>query len=161
MPKDVTIQVFKFDELSESAKENARDRWRDGMEFAWRDEAKDSIRAFLGQFGIKLTEWNVGPYQPFSYRLSEYDNSNFRGMKLRDFERENYPTGYCLDADMSIEFYDVFKKTGDAMHAFECAIESGFIGWRNDMEWQVSDEYIDECLEINEYEFTENGEIWG
>jgi len=160
MPKDITIQVFKFNELSESAKENAREWWRNGIEFSWSDESKDSIRAFCAQFGIKLLDWSIGPFYPISYKLSEYDNSNFRGIKLSQFERENYPTGYCLDADMSIEFFDTFKKTGDAKYAFECAIESGFIGWRNDMEWQLSDEYIDECLEINEYEFTENGMIW-
>jgi hypothetical protein len=159
MPRDMIVKVYQFDELSESAKENARDWWRNGMDFAWCDESKDSIRAFCAQFGIELRDWNIGPFYPIDYRLSEYDNSNFRGMKLSQFTRENYPTGYYLDADMSIEFFDVFQKTGDAKYAFECAVEAGFIGWRNDMESQISDEYIDELLVMNEYEFTENGTI--
>lgn len=160
MPKDVTIQVFKFVELSESAKERARQWWRDGMEFAWSDESLDSIRAFCAQFGIKLRGWNIGPYFPIDYMLSDYDNSNFRGMKLRQFTRENYPTGYCLDAGMSIAFYDEFKRTGDAKSAFEHAVYQGFKEWRDDMEYQMSDEAIDELLEINYYEFTESGSIW-
>jgi hypothetical protein len=159
MPRDMLIQVYQFDELSESAKERARDWWRDGMEFAWRDESLDSIRTFCAQFGIELRAWSIGPYYPIDYSLSEYGNANFRGMKLRDFTRENYPTGYCLDASLSIAFYDTFKKTGDAKHAFECAIETGFRDWREDMEYQLSDESVDEALVCNEYEFTENGKL--
>jgi hypothetical protein len=159
MPRDTILTLYKFEELSESAKEKARDWWRDGIEFAWTDEGLESIKAFCAQFGIKLTDWSVGPYYPYSYRLSDYDNSNFRGIKLRDLTRENYPTGYCIDADMSIEFYDTFKKTGDAKYSFEQAIEQGFISIRNDMESQLEDDYIDDCLIANEYEFTELGRI--
>lgn len=160
MPKDVTVKVYRFEELSDDAKEIARDWWRNGMEFSWGDESLDSIRAFCAQFGIRLRNWNIGPFCPVDYELSEYDNSNFRGMKLRDFERECYPTGYCLDATLSIEFYDTFKKTGDAKRAFESAIHAGFIAWRDDMEYQTEPEHIDDCLIANDYEFTEDGSIW-
>jgi hypothetical protein len=158
MPRDVMTTVYKFEELSESAKERARDWWRDGMEFSWSDESRESIEAFCAQFGIHLKDWSVGPYQGFYWR-AEFDNSNFRGMKLRDFEREKYPTGYCLDATLSITFYDVFKKTGDAKFAFDCAMDEGFKDWRDDMERQLGDDYIDDCLIANEYEFTESGKV--
>jgi hypothetical protein len=160
MPREVTFKFYKFEELSESAKDFARDWWRNTSDcISWNQESKESIVAFLDQFGIELRDWNIGPHQAIYYRLSDYDNSNFRGMKLKQFTRENYPTGYCLDADMSIAFYDTFKKTGDAKYSFEQAVEQGFIAWRNDMESQLEDDYIDDCLIANEYEFTEEGNI--
>jgi hypothetical protein len=39
----------------------------------------------------------------------------------------------------------------------EDALYAAFMSWRSDYEHQMSDEYIDECLEINEHEFTEDG----
>ena len=161
MPRKIAVTLYKFDELpTERAKERARDWWRSvGTDLAWNEESKQSIEAFCEQFGIRLLDYQVGPYNPFHYHLSDYDNSNFRCVKLKGLERENYPTGYCLDADMSIVFYDTFKETGDAKHAFDCAVIAGFEGWRQDMEWQCSNEYIDEHLIANGYEFTESGKI--
>ena len=159
MPREITITLYQFDELpTEKAKERARDWWRSsGTDLAWSEESRQSIEVFCGQFGIRLLDYQVGPYNPFYFRLSDYDNSNFRGVSLTGLEREKYPTGYCLDADMSIAFYDVFKATGDAKSAFKEAVEEGFRCWRNDMEWQCTDEYIDDCLIANGYEFTESG----
>lgn len=34
----VQIEVYSFDELSEEAKDKAREWWRHGMDFAWRDD---------------------------------------------------------------------------------------------------------------------------
>jgi hypothetical protein len=159
MPRQetVTLTYYRFEELSDSAKERARDWWKSGHGFSWNDESLDSIKTFCARFGIRLLDWRVGPYYPISYRLSEYDNSNFRGVKLKTLTREDYPTGYCLDATLSIEFYDTFKATGDAKHAFQQAVEQGFIDWRNDLESQLEDDYVDDVLAANEYEFTEDG----
>ena len=158
MPREITVTLYRFDELpTEKAKERARGWWRSVSEFSWSEESRQSIEAFCEQFGIRLLDYQVGPYSPFYFRLSDYDNSNFRGVSLKGLERENYPTGYCLDADMSTTFYDVLKATGDAKSAFQEAVEAGFEGWRADMDDQLGDEYIDDCLIANEYEFTESG----
>lgn len=153
-----TIQIFKFDELSDKAKEKARDNYRSNADFHWLDEAQNSIKAFCDHFGIRLTQWNVSPYSSPDYSV-EYFNSHFRGLKLKDFKRDHMPTGYYLDCDLWMTFYDQFKATGCAKIAFDAALWAGFIGWRNDMENQLSDEYIDEHITINEYEFTEDGNI--
>ena len=153
-----TIDIFKFDELSDSAKEEARDWYRSHSEFHWADEAQNSINTFCDHFGIRLTQWDVQPYSSPVYS-AEYFNSHFRGLKLKDFDRDHMPTGYCLDCDLWMTFYDKFKATGCAKEAFDAALWAGFIGWRNDMESQLSDEYIDEHMLANEYEFTVDGKI--
>jgi hypothetical protein len=151
-----TIEVFQFDELSDDAKEKARYWSRSNVDFFWCEEGIDSIKTFCNHFGVRLTTWNVAPYANPDYS-AEYFNSHFRGMKLKDFKRDYMPTGYCLDYDLWMTFYDQFKATGSAKKAFDDALWKGFIGLRNDMENQLSDEYIDEHLIINEYEFTEDG----
>ena len=151
-----TITLYRFDELpTDAAKERAREWWRSIMDFDGRDEL-DSIKTFCDYFGVKLTDWSIGPYCAIEYR-TDAANHHFRSHKLREFSREHMPTGYYLDCSLWMTFYDVFKKTGDAKDAFDSALWEAFKDWRTDMEWHLSDESIDESLTMNEYEFHENG----
>ena len=150
--------LYRFEELNEDAKEKAREWFRTDFDFSWSDESLESIKTFCAAFDVTLRDWSVGPYQHNFYKTNATPE-NFRGRKLRDFNRDHMPTGYCLDCDLWQTFYDEFKKTGDAKHAFEKALNAGFKAWRDDMEYQLSDEAIDETIIMNEYEFTENGKI--
>jgi len=150
--------LFTFEELSDSAKETARENWRANMDFAWSDESIDSIKAFCEYFNVTLTDWRVGAYEPFDYETNA-ENRHFRGVKLKSIDRDSMPTGYCLDCDLWFTFYDEFKRTGDAKSAFNDALYAGFKAWRDDMEYQLSDDSIDELMIINEYHFDENGDI--
>lgn len=149
--------VFTFDELSDDAKEKARDWYREGDEFPWSEEYEVSINAFIDHFGASLKDWDIGPWSPLDYRV-EFDNSNFRGVKLSQFTGEEMPTGFCADCDLWGTFRDEFKRTGDATHAFKEAVRAGFKAWRSDWEYSLSDEAVDESIRANEYEFYENGE---
>lgn len=155
--RTISKTVYHFDELpNETAKEKARQWWKQDVDFCWSDESWESIAAFCAHFGVTLKKWSVGPYECPVYD-TDASNAHFRGLKLRDFNRDHMPTGYCVDCDLWMTFYDEFKRTGDAKGAFDAALWAGFKAWRNDMEWQLSNEYVDECLMTNEYEFDENG----
>lgn len=156
----INLQIFSFDELNDEAKEKAREWMRNGFDGFWNDEALGSIQAFVDHFGANLRSWSIGAFCPIDYNV-ECFNSHFRGMKLKDFNRDFMPTGYCLDCNLWQTFYDKFKATGSAKLAFDDAIYEGFKAWRNDLEWQLSDEYIDEHLTINEFKFLQNGKFWG
>jgi hypothetical protein len=152
-----TRTIYKISELpTERAKERARDWWRYTAELVWMDESRESIQAFCKHFGVTLKTWSVGPYAPFDFSTNA-EQSHFRGVRLRDFDRDHMPTGYCLDCTLWMTFYDRFKATGDAKQAFNDALREGFKDWRNDMESQMEDDYIDEAMEANGYEFTEEG----
>jgi hypothetical protein len=156
----VQIDIFTFDELSESAKEKARDWWRaDCDPLAWGDESRQSIEAFCDHFGVKLKNWEVSPYACPHYS-TDAENRHFRGVTLSQIDRDAMPTGYCLDSTLWGTFHDHFKKTGNAKGAFDAALWEAFKSWRDDMEWQLSDECVDELLEINEYRFDESGKFW-
>ena len=149
--------IYHFDELSDEAKETARDSFRD-MEPFWTKESIQSIEAFCDAFNVSLLDYSVDIYRSF-YRTNA-SNANFRGKRLSQFNRECMPTGYCLDNELWMTFYDVFRNTGDAKYAFNGALYAGFKAWREDMKYQTTDEYIDDFILANGYEFYENGKLF-
>ena len=156
--RTVNVQLYDFNELSPTAKQHARDHYRNNMEYAWCDDSIGSIKAFCAKFGVELTDYSVDSCW-FSYKTNAA-NDNFRGVKLRDINPDSMPTGYCLDADLYIEFHRVFRLTGNAKVAFDRAMYAGFKAWRNDLAYQESDEYVEETLESMGCEFLETGRIF-
>lgn len=157
--RTATVQIYTFDELSENAKDVARNWWRQDLEYFWMDDAMGSVRAFCDHFGVKIKDWSIGGYSP-SWITTDAENANFRGVKLRSINRDYMPTGYCLDCALWFTFYDEFKRTGDALYAFNEAIDAAVKEIVEDIEYQYSDEAVDESIACNEYEFTEDGKIY-
>lgn len=156
----IEIEIYTFHELSESAKERARADYRDGLDYPWFSESIDSIRAFANHFGVTLRDWQIGGGSGRDYIHTDASNAHFRGVKLSDIDREATPTGYCLDCDLWYEFHDQFKRTGDAKYSFEQALEAAICAIQRDIDYQYSDEAVDENLTINDYKFTEDGRLW-
>lgn len=154
-----TIALYTFDELSDDAKEVAREWYRQDLQYPWFDESMNSIKVFCDEFGVSIKDYSIGAFS-HSYIETDVENSNFRGLKLKRVKRDNMPTGYCIDCELWETFYDDFKRTGNALHAFNEAIDAAVSEIVRDIEYQYSDEAIDEMLTINEYEFTENGKIY-
>lgn len=155
--KTITINVYAFYELSESAKQKARDKYlTEYHEYSWLNEGKDSLKSFCEYFNVDLKDYSVSPCS-YSYVETNASNQNFRGVKLKTINRDYMPTGYCMDCSLWITFYDVFKATGNALQAFNEAIDQWVKDMISDMKYQDSDEYIDEHMTINEYEFDEKG----
>lgn len=156
----IETTVFTFEELNDRAKEKARDWFREGNEFPWFDEYKDSLVAFCDKFNIRILNYCLSA----DYRASiDTDSmpSHFRGLKLKDIDREEMLTGFCADCDLMYHFYDTFKQTGNAYHAFETALDCFLVAVRNDIESTYEDAYVDEMLIVNDYTFTEEGSRFG
>ena len=155
----IQIQLYKLNELDDDAQEKAIERFRDGMSCDfWADEGLDSIKAFCSEFNVTLTHWSVGAYSHIEFK-TDATNRNFRGVKLSSIDKDAMPTGYCVDSDIRYKFHDEFTQTGDALYAFNEAVEAGFKSIRADMEYQLSDEAIRETIECNDYEFTADGKL--
>lgn len=153
----VQIQIFTFSELGEKAQQRAIDSYRNaGHGYFWNDEYRDSLKAFGEHFGVKLIDWSIGTCS-YSYIRTDAENRHFRGRKLKHFDREHMPTGFCADCDLWATFYDVFKRSGDAKLAFNEALDAFIKSWVADMEGQESDEYIADHLEANGYTYTADG----
>ena len=158
--KTIELELFRFDELSEAAKELAISDYRNkGYPYDWIDEGIDSIKAFCDHFGVTLKDYSISPYS-YSYIKTDAENSHFRGMKLKDFSRDYMPTGYCVDCDLWVTFYDYLKFHGDLFGAFKAGIDAGLQAIIKDMEYQDSNEHIAEMLTINNYDFLESGKLY-
>ena len=154
--KTIETTVYSFDELSDEAKEKAREWFISEDPFAWGDEWLDSIKTFCNHFNVKLKSWNVGPWSCVDY-TTDADNSSFRGLKLRSVNPDHMPTGFYGDYSLWNTFHVEFKRTGDAKAAFDAAMYKGFKDWCNDWEHAYSDEAVDETMKANDYQFTVDG----
>lgn len=207
--RTVEVQVFKFSELSDSAKEKARDWYREGYDF---DPEYEPFETAARLLGIDLTEQrtnrkgktytaNTIQYSGFS---SQGDGASFTGSykfvpRCCDTIRENFGTdtrlwaiadgltalhnrlrllqGGWLAGTITQEGRYVHKYTMDAtatndLDGEELSIELSkeflelmrdfaewiYRGLEQEYDWRQSDECVDESMESNEYEFTEDGE---
>lgn len=156
--RTIETTIYTFDELSDKAKERAIQKIRGISEYPWFSECLDSLRAFCDEFSVRVTDYTLSD----CYRASistDVTPRHFRGVKLASFDREAMPTGFCFDYELRYAFHDEFKKTGDAYYAFESAIDAFLLAVKKDIEWSFSDECITENIEINGYEFTEDGDL--
>lgn len=156
--RTISKTVFLFSELSDDARTRALETMRGWPDiYGWSEESLQSIRAFCDRFGVCLTQYSVSPWSQIEYE-TDATNANFRGVNLRDINRDEMPTGYALDCALWQTFFDEFKRTGDSLHAFGAALDAAFNEWRKDWEDAYSDEQLAELADINEWEFYENGE---
>jgi hypothetical protein len=156
----VEEKIYQFEELEDEAKERAREWWRDVADYPFHDENIKSIKEFCAHFGVTLKDWSIGGRG--EYLKTDAEGSHFRGYTLAKAKQLNdkgyFPeSGMWLDCTMIQSFYEDFKKTGDALYAFQQALETALHAINSDIEYQYSDEAVDEMLIINEYEFTETG----
>lgn len=157
----VEMTIYKYSELDDYAQGKARE-WFKECGYTWIDEGIDSIKAFCDHYGVKLEDYSLSPYS-YSYIKTDAENHHFRGLKFKQVEKEKdlMPTGYCLDCDLFITMYESMKENGgNALQAFEDAIEAGMKGILSDMEHQDSQEYIEEMIETNDYQFLDDGTIY-
>lgn len=149
--------IYKFDELDECAKSRAREWYRSGFEYPYWDGVRDSLNAFCEEFGIKVEDYSIGGRG--SFIRTDADNSHFRGLKLSQFDRDAMHSGICFDHALRYTFADEWKKSGDALESFKSALESFLHEVENDIEYQYSDEAVEESIEANGYEFDEGGHL--
>lgn len=154
----VTLNLYTIDELNDKAKERAREWHRSGIEYPWWDEVQDSLKTFCDGFGVKVLDYSFGGRD--AHISTDADNSHFRGFKLKDFDREAMPTGFCFDCALRHTFADQFKQHGDALRAFKSALNQLILDIETDIDYQYSDEAIDESIKANGYEFTEDGHFY-
>lgn len=167
------IKVFKFSELSEKAKQRAKDDYANNCGFAWGDEYLDSLKALAKHFGGRLTDWTIdffggwqssvqfkmSPLEPIEIRelleqLGGYNPETLRG--LGDCKL----TGFVGD-EAAI---DGFRKAWfDGELDIDALMQAAYNEWlrhaQADCECQYSDETFNETCEANGYEFYANGEL--
>lgn len=153
------ISIYQFEELPDGAKDRARAWWREVSDYPWWKDSFSSIEEFCKEFGVKIKDYQVSQWG-HSYMDTDAENAHFRGRKLKEFKRDQTPTGYCIDCTLWETFVDEWKESGDPLKAFKDAIDKAIKDIVSDMEYLDSDEAVDEMLIVNDYEFDEDGRLF-
>jgi hypothetical protein len=105
-----------------------------------------------------LTDYELSTYSN-GYLTTNIDNDCIRGMKKNNLpDKESMPTGYYLDSDLMYSFYENYQ--GDIIEAFNQALNDGLKLITKDMEYQESLVYFIEHAEVNQYQYTEDGNFY-
>ena len=151
--KEVTIQVFKFHELEKNIQEKVISHFRCDNDYVFIDDDIKIIKEFAEDFGVNVYDYSLSPYS-HSYIKYDFDN----------FDEDNINLSEMLNDEPLYEIlFDEFKKqygyTHDYKYSFEQVMERAKKYILDEMEYQDSDNYIIETIEINDYDFTEDGNI--
>ena len=165
----ITYNIYQFDELSDDAKENARDWWRSsGLDYEW----WDSIGEDLVQIGCKLVEFDIdrGSYCKilFNYDLDDVAEKIIKNhgencdsyQIARQFLSDHSKISIDENAACK-EFSRQCRKQTDLCSQFKEELsESYLVMLRREYDYIMSDESVDESIRANEYEFTSDGKVY-
>lgn len=188
MSQTVQVEIFKFDELSDGAKEKARQWFRECSEgdnsfsdFVI-DEAKESIGPMLG-FTVKdvffsgFSLQGDGACITGTWRAADVQTAKLRAYAPRDKELARIRKDMRAFARAHRGNTAILTHNDRYCHSHSVNIESDqdegtfsqiardFMCWiyhqlEEAYNYENSDEAIDENICINEYTFTANGEIY-
>ena len=172
--RDTIVKVYQFSELTEKAKQFAKDRSAEIFGYNWSDDAIESLTKLAEHFSGKLKDYSVDFFAS-SYSSAKFDMPEFKdesSLKTLVDELGSYNaetlrgdgdcvlTGFCGDEDA----IDGLRK---AWHAGErdlnTLMQAAFKTWleaaQADCRGQYEDEQFSEHCEANSYEFYEDGSM--
>jgi hypothetical protein len=170
--RTIEVKVFKFSELSENAKQYAKDSYARFESYPHSDDAFDSIKALAKHFGGKVADysidWFAASYSSMDFSMPELTAKEIKARlaKLGTYNKrtgkghgECKLTGYCMDESAIDGFRSAWRKGERDLDALmQAAYDQWLIDCQSDCESFYSDENFSEHCDINEYEFYENGE---
>lgn len=170
--KTIETTVYNFNELSDKAKEKAREWYRNtNQDYNWSDESLASLKALANHFGGELKdysiEWHQNSPSDATFSMPEMEASEIESKlsALGSFNPETLQghgdcklTGFCAD-ESAIDGFRKAWHTGE--RNLEKLMDAAFESWLTDAQAectaQFEDESVDESIIANEYTFTENG----
>lgn len=154
--REVTVKLYQFEELNERAKEKARNWFREARdgEYDWDWIREDARNIGLEIFSLDFNRPNEGRLRWDALKVAE------------EIIKQHHK--YCDTHKTALRYLEQLKKENDENLSEEREItEAEFLydlleDYRvmlyKEMEYQNSDEFVDENIIANEYEFTEDGE---
>ncbi|MDD4354225.1 MAG: hypothetical protein PHN56_07275 [Candidatus Nanoarchaeia archaeon] len=176
--KTIEVKLYSFDELSEEAKEKALSKWAYSENYFWGDDAIKSIEKFMEHFNCSFDnyeiDWCEKYRNSFKITIPEY-MENISEDELKEYilsmgsfnpntlngHGDCKFTGYCADEDVADgarkAFFAGERNLHDILYA---GYESWYTSVNADYEYQQTIEFYADHCEMNDYYFTENGEMY-
>jgi hypothetical protein len=142
----ITTTVYNFDELSDTAKEKARDWYREGA--AWDNDAFGIIRDDASRVGLIINSLSAN-FGNEGYFTESADACMQAILEEHGENCETYKTALRFQAE------------GDALAFLSALLEEYRVMLDQDLAYQSSDEYVDEQIGANAYTFTIDGKREG
>lgn len=170
-----TINVYAFAELSEAAKERAREWWRScAFDYEWWDGVYDLAREIGSALGFSLRDLSFDLLRGVSFRGTWYAPARpVRGVRKITTDEDVIALAHEIaelvcrmtpderDDGYSIwdtRWYSVTCDEHEDVDEIAKAFAAIVYGWlQREEEYLLSDEAVDEALVANEYEFEEDG----
>ena len=162
--RTVQTPVYKFEELSDDAKQKAIEHLYDiNVAFDWWDSTYDDAK----QIGCEIHEFDTG--RSNSINLKCLDAHETARLIVENHgetcDTRKLADEYLKDFDALARDEDGEVLNGDALYdldkEFERARGEEYLSMlRQEYEYQTSEEAILETIEANEYEFLEDGKIF-
>jgi hypothetical protein len=168
MPKIRQIEIYDFKELSEKAKEKARDWYREGaLDYEWWDHIYEDAK----NIGLKITSFNLERGSDIEGKFTKADfevanailkdhgdaTKTYKDAKnfLKDLKAKE-ATYYKADKDN--EDFEGSEEAENLSEKFlKTLLQDYFQILQNEYEYLMSDEAVDETIESNGYEFHKDG----
>lgn len=183
--KTIEVKLYKFDELSEEAKQRViNDFLFSDREFFWGEEGLETIKQGLDFFGFSLGNYSIDfssanrSYVHFSGSFDFYAE-DFSGVRLWKYLMKNYIfesarhnkrgesilrgncpfTGYCLDEN----FLDPIRKFIERptnisfKELMEKCVYEALKGIEQDYDYQNSEEFAIEEITNDDLDYLEDG----
>lgn len=147
--RTLEIKVYKFNELPEAAKQKALDKLYDiNVDHDWWEFTYDDAK----EVDIKINTFDI----------EFFDSAIIVAEKIIEKHGEK-----CDTYKIAKSFYDQWHKLGEdddhdeIENEFQSDIGQDYLSMlRKEYEYRTSEKAIIETIEANDYEFTEDGEIY-
>jgi hypothetical protein len=165
------INYYNFNELSDRAKDTARDWWRQhALDYGW----WESIYEDAAQIGLKITGFDTGRSceitgdfigaadETADKILAEHGDRCDTWAEANAYKKTvaEFMTTAEKDEDGELATYALENEREDIDREFLRALLEEYLSvLRHEEEYQLSDEVADEMITANAYEFTEDGKI--
>lgn len=169
--KTKTVNLYEFHELDDTAKEKARERYREcALDYEW----WDCIYEDAERIGLKITEFDLGGRKHIKGNLTtsvqkcceNITKEHGKDCATYKLAQQWFATSEtlsqaieALDDDTAEDERERLEAEQDEKHdEFEQALlEEYFVMLDHEYEWLLADEQVDESITANGYTFTEDG----
>ena len=172
--RTIETTLYTFAELDDDAKDRAREWYRscsDDDQWIWQD-AEKSRAAFLREFNAEFIRGNQHSIRVDGGYANEDDISELSFVRLWKYLNANHAdciskighcqfTGVTWDESLldGIAEFMLRPYRADFESLLYSCCEDLRIAVENEIDYQNSDEAVDEAITCNQYEFTDQGEL--
>jgi len=174
--RTIEIKAYQFKELDETTKQKViEDNLHINVEYDWWDCTYETFE----ELGVKVREFDLyrgdcGLHFTLNYTdiaskiIDTFGESTPISITCKNFIKERdalvkkYGEGNEIDGySVKEELYDEFdEEEEEIILDFTAELSADILEWlRQEYEWLTSEEAIIETIEVNEYEFTEEGKL--